>query len=90
MQRNESAPNKPPARGKRMTKQQKEEAEKKEKEKKDHENKLLLTDEPEKYDPEKQTGYLNWFDLETRTKKLVYELLQPSLTRQAEERDLLD
>ena len=86
-----------------MTKKQKEAAEKQAKERQE-ENMRVLTDNPEKCnysyfcsnhnmpidDPAKQSGYLNWFDLETRTKKLVYELLQPSLTRQAEERDMLE
>ena len=33
-----------------------------------------------------QTGYLNWFDLETRTRKLVYELLQPAMSNYLEEK----
>lgn len=32
---------------------------------------------------------LNWFDFETRTRKLVYELLQPSVTRATEDREVL-
>ena len=32
---------------------------------------------------------LNWFDLETRMRKLVYDLLQPTVTRSHEDRELL-
>ena len=32
---------------------------------------------------------LNWYDFETRTRKLVFELLQPSVTRTTEDREVL-
>lgn len=32
---------------------------------------------------------LNWYDFETRTRKLVFELLQPSVNRGAEDRELI-
>jgi hypothetical protein len=32
---------------------------------------------------------LNWYDFETRTRKLVFELLQPSIFRAAEDREVL-
>ena len=36
---------------------------------------------------EKDSQGLSWFDLETQTRKIIYELLQPSLTRQTEDSD---
>ena len=32
---------------------------------------------------------LNWYDLETRSRKLVFELMQPSVVRSAEDREML-
>jgi hypothetical protein len=32
---------------------------------------------------------LNWYDFETGTRKLVFELLQPSVTRITEDREVL-
>ncbi len=32
---------------------------------------------------------LNWYDFETRTRKLVFDLLQPTVTRSAEDREVL-
>ena len=32
---------------------------------------------------------LNWYDFETRTRKLVFELLQPTVLRSAEDREQL-
>jgi len=33
---------------------------------------------------------LNWFDLETRLRKVVFELLQPSVQRSHEDRDSIN
>lgn len=32
---------------------------------------------------------LNWYDFETRTRRLVFELLQPTVTRSTEDREMI-
>lgn len=32
---------------------------------------------------------LNWYDFETRTRRLVFELLQPTVTRSTEDREII-
>jgi len=51
-----------------------------------------VTVDPPEAKPDRKLAYdfeLNWYDFETRTRKLVFDLLQPSVTRAAEDRELL-
>jgi len=32
---------------------------------------------------------LNWYDMETRSRKLVFELMQPTVMRSAEDREMI-